>query len=400
MPRKPRRAANNQGLPYQRASDGRWAVSITLGYSEATGKPIRKVLYGSTSAEVAKKKRQYLAEIASPTPKRENVTVRQLCEEFLLVRRRDWRPRTYASAESTIRLHILPALGDVRLSSLDARRVAMWLQKSPQTRTMQLARTYLHSACKLAMQWEWLEKNPVALTSSVKVTASKPPETSIEGAWAILEALEGTRYATAAYLMAGCGLRISEALGVTWANWNEAGGMLTIEAQIGTHDGTCKGPHYRVPLKTKASRRVVSVPDFVAEVLRRHRAEQQREIEAEAARGGVWGNEWGLIVTSPGGAPSNRHIAAGSIKRALARASIVGVSPHDLRHGYASILIETIPPAAVADAMGHSLRVLLQTYAHKLAGRQNMAALAMDAAMGKGKREEGQGSSEKKSNLP
>jgi integrase len=386
---KPRRTANGQAIPYQRASDKRWCVSLTPGYDTATGKPIRKTLYGATSAEVAKKKAQYLADLENPAPKREEVTVKQLFEEYLLIRRRDWAPRTYASAESTIRLHILPTLGDVRLSALDTRRIALWLQRSPQARTMQIARGYLHSACQLAMQWDWIEKNPVALTSPVKrPPVSKPPEMSTEAIWAILKAVEGTRYSVCAYLMAGCGLRISEALGLVWDNWDETAGVLRIEAQIGTDTGTYKGEARRMPLKTKRSARIVSVPHLVAPELRRHRAEQQREIEAEAARGGTWGNTWGLVITRPGGAPSNRSIAAGSIKQALKRAGIDGISPHDLRHGYASILVETLPPTVVADTLGHSLQVLMQTYAHKLAGRQNMAAIAMDAAMRGIKREE------------
>lgn len=380
-----RRAANGQGLPYQRGSDGRWCCSVTLGHNPDTGKPIRKTVYGRTSAEAAKKRAELLAELASPSPKREEVTVRQLMEEFLLLRRREWKPRTYNSAESVVRLHILPLLGDVKLSRLDTRRVSQWLQKSPQSRSMQLARTYLLSACTLAMQWDWLERNPVALAPTVRTTPRKPLETSVEQVQAILKATEGSRYHIAVVLMLGCGLRISEALGLVWGDWNEVEGLLSIEYQIGTDTGAYKGKPLRVPLKTKSSRRSVGVPAFVAEALRAHRKAQQAEIEQESVRGGVWGNPWGLVVTRAGGTPSRRHDAHQSIGNHLAAAGIEGVTLHDMRHAFASLLIDArLPITVISDALGHrDANITLGVYAHKLAQRGNLTATALDALMGR-----------------
>jgi len=52
--KKSGRRGNNEGSIYQRKSDGLWCGSVTVGY-KTDGKPIRKLIYGSSRQEVAKK---------------------------------------------------------------------------------------------------------------------------------------------------------------------------------------------------------------------------------------------------------------------------------------------------------------------------------------------------------
>ncbi len=60
MAGKTGRRGHNEGLIYQRASDGKWVESVDLGWE--TGKRRRKVVYGKDRAEVSRKVTKLLAE--------------------------------------------------------------------------------------------------------------------------------------------------------------------------------------------------------------------------------------------------------------------------------------------------------------------------------------------------
>src|SRR5687767_13557573 len=107
-----RSRGNGEGTIYKRESDGRWCASL----KDERGK--RKVIYGRTRDEVAKKLTQALAKRQQGLPVHfERQTVGQFLDRWL----RDSvkptvRPRTYASYEELIRLHIKPVLGGLALA--------------------------------------------------------------------------------------------------------------------------------------------------------------------------------------------------------------------------------------------------------------------------------------------
>jgi integrase len=58
---------------------------------------------------------------------------------------------------------------------------------------------------------------------------------------------------------------------------------------------------------------------------------------------------------------------------------IPALSYHDCRHTAASIMLSHgIPPIIVAGMLGHSLAILMTTYAHYIPGTQDEAARVMD----------------------
>jgi integrase len=376
------RRGNNEGSVYQR-KDGIWVAAISLGRDPATGKPQRRVAYGSTRKEAAEKLQQLQKVAASNTPQaRKDVTVKDLAKEYLEHKKRSWKPRTYVSAESVFRLHVEPYIGEVRLLDLTARAVSVWLRKLPESRSAQLARQYLYSACELAMRWEWLERNPVAITERVKTTRKKPADTSASQIQSVLEATKTNRYHAAVCLMVGCGLRISEAMGLTWEDVDMEAGLVSVSKQLQAVSG------YEVvlaPLKTSSSRRTCQMPQFAIEALKVHKLAQAAERADRLARGLEWENKWGLVFTGLRGQPSRSNVTNQSIGRDLRSAGITGLTPHHLRHAFASFLIDAqVPITEVADALGHSgPSVTMQVYAHKLAGKPKRTGAIMEGILGK-----------------
>ena len=135
-------------------------------------------------------------------------------------------------------------------------------------------------------------------------------------------------------LMLWTGLRVGEMLAMQWRYLDLEERIYSVERNLNRHRelGTPK---------TKASRAKVSLSEFVCEWLERHRAEQA----AERLRTPGWKNH-DLIFASSGkfsphpGAPRGYPPVKEAIARAAARAGIGHVTPHDLRHTCATLLIQ------------------------------------------------------------
>ncbi len=130
------------------------------------------------------------------------------------------------------------------------------------------------------------------------------------------------------------------------------------------------------PVKTRASRRTVSLPPFIVELVAAHLA---RNPKSE------------LVFTAAEGAP----LRASNFRRRFWNPSVeasVG-SPmrfHDLRHTHAALLIaENTNPKTIQVRLGHaSIKTTLDTYGHLMESLDEAAANALDAAWAK--RETGQ----------
>lgn len=101
--------------------DGRWEARFTVGQDPGTGRQIQRSVYGSTQREVRQKLAQAVAEIDNGTYQAPSkLTVGQ----WLDIWQREYlggvKPRTVDSYKTTIKVHIRPALGAIRLEALTA----------------------------------------------------------------------------------------------------------------------------------------------------------------------------------------------------------------------------------------------------------------------------------------
>ena len=362
---------NGEGSIWQR-KDGVWAAAASMGYNPATGKPIRKFVYAKTRAEVAKKLRALQDD--GPAPKPGNaLTVAKLMEEYLAHKKGEWRPGTYTTAESVTRNHITKKIGAVKLADLSTHTVAKWIREESGTRVTQQARKHLLAACELAIRWEWLAKNPVTNTEVPTKPRRTMPDLSIEEIAALLKFAQSPRggyydMGPLICVMLGTGLRLGEALGLRWEDWGEQGLTLNVRNQVGKVDGEWVA----TPLKTKASRRSIAVPVFVASALARQKASQ-------GTPGAL-----GLIFADTKGNPMNGPNTSHRISAVLSEAGHPGMTPHHLRHAYASCQIDKgTPITEVAAALGHSSpSITMSVYAHKLKGTGRRVANVMDELFG------------------
>src|SRR5262245_395384 len=112
------RRGRGEGGVYQRASDGLWVGTVSLGYG-GNGRRKRKTVYGTTKKEASEKLAdgQAAARVGN-VPEAGSLTVGQLLDRWLEARKSKIGIRTYEVKESLVRVHLKPRIGGVRLAKL------------------------------------------------------------------------------------------------------------------------------------------------------------------------------------------------------------------------------------------------------------------------------------------
>ncbi len=286
-----------------------------------------------------------------------------------------WMPQKRASSaqntvktyESVLRLHILPELGDFLLTEVSSAQLTalfydMQAEYSPNT--LNLVRTVLGMVFKAAVQDDILDKDPMQKARFPKApkdaAVEKPLAYTADELRRILEAVrqEPLTWQALVLLMAGCGLRRGEALGLQWDCVGFETGLITVKRNLQpTTGGT-----YTVTPKS-GRERVVQAPPALLEMLGKIKADQPVTVRWCFAR------RYSTEPLHPCGV--TRHF--GEIGE---KYGIPDFHPHKLRHTFASIAIEQgADVAAVAQCLGHAqIQTTLQTYVHTNQAAANRAA--------------------------
>lgn len=375
------RRARYEGSIYERA-DGRWAASITLGYEG--GRRRRRSYYGRTQQEVRQKLQQAqraLADGAILTGERQ--TVGTLLETWLTESAaRKVRPRTLQRYREIVGLHLIPALGRVRLAALNPAHVERMMNDAlaggVSPRSAAHHRAVLRTALNVAMRWGWVSRNVAMLADPPRIPEREVRPLTSADARALLDAVRGDRLEALFTVALACGLRQGEALGVRWSDVDLDSGRITVQRSLQR-----LGQEWSfVEPKTKRSRRTLPLPAPVVSALREHRT---RQLEERLKVGAAWeGAAWlDLVFTDEFGRPLGSDHVLRRFRALLALAGLPAMRYHDLRHGAASLMAAQGVPARVAmELLGHSqISTTMNIYAHVAPELQRDAAERMSAAL-------------------
>jgi integrase len=116
--------------------------------------------------------------------------------------------------------------------------------------------------------------------------------------------------------------------------------------------------------------------------LQRHRIQQLEECQA---LGPIWDNTYDLVFPNTLGRPMDAsHLIRREFHPLLKQAGLPHMRFHDLRHTAATLLLrQGVNPKIVSEMLGHaSVSITLDLYSHVLPDMQQIAAEAMDTALG------------------
>ena len=318
-----------------------------------------------------------------------------LTDEWLPAVRRELADSTWESYARNIRLHIVPALGGVKLQALDGLAISRFYdqlltsgrklgQQQPglKPRTVRYIGTILHAALDDAVHNRRIPFNPAAQAKPPSASAAKPPEMR---AWTGLELrrflqlveAQDDRYYWPWLVLATTGARRGEVLGLRWSDVDlEAGTASIRQTVIPLTKASGKGREGRIVPRTKTDRaRVIELDSASISTLRTWRARQAQERLLVGA--GYQDND--LIFCRPDGRPYHPESFSKTFDRRLARSAysdLPRIRLHDLRHTWATLaLVAGVDVAIVSKRLGHSSpMVTWQTYQHVVKGMQTDAA--------------------------
>ena len=297
------------------------------------------------------------------------------------------RPRTLEGYRQHVRDHIAPALGRHTLADLSAGHVQRMIRDKSAAglspATVQRIRATLRLALADAERKGMIGRNPARFVVLPKVQGLTVEAIKPERAAAILEAVRGHRLEPLIVLAMYTGMRQGELLGLPWKNVDLVGGQLTVLQALSRRKAAA--PVLAEP-KTKRSRRTLPLPPLAVAALQAHRERQRFE---ELAAGEGWQNSAGLVFTAQDGAPLDPSTATHAFQRCIKAASLPPMRFHDLRHGYATLVIASGGGLReVQEGLGHaSITTTANVYAHVAPATlkrvaDNLQALITGAAKG------------------
>jgi integrase len=289
------------------------------------------------------------------------------------------RATTLRRYEALLRVHVVPRIGDVKLSKLRPAHVqsvidAMISDGAAAASVLQAHRV-LSSALGQALRWQMVAVNPCAAVRPPRPDRAPLRVPAADEIKALLRAATGV-YEIPVLLAATTGMRRGEILGLRWP----AVDLETGRIQVAQTLQKVRGEVRFVAPKTDKSRRTVSLPASTVDRLRRHRVEQA---ERRLLLGAAW-RDLGLVVEGGRG----EHLDPDSLTHAFARMAKTAGQPkvrlHDLRHAFATtLLVGSVHPKVVSEALGHSsVAFTMDVYSHVLPTMGEQVAAAIESAIG------------------
>jgi integrase len=369
-------------------SKGTWSLVVFLGRDPVSGKKRYKWrTVKGTKKQAESELNKLLREIETGTdlePGR--LTTAEFLEQWLDASRSRVGPRTWERYAQLMRLHVVPVLGSIPLGKLRPlhleRLYSKLLGKGLAARTVLHVHRVLHSSLHQAVRWQLVSRNVAGA-----VTPPRPVTRDIEAidpdqAVRLVESVKGTLLEVPVVLALGTGMRRGEVLGLRWVDIDLSSGRARIAQTL---QATQEGLRF-LPPKTHRSKRSVSLPAFVVEMLRRHRKEQN---ERRLMVGEAW-HDHDLVIDRGNGEPLPPHTLSQQF-RAASKAAGLDLNFHGLRHAHASLMLAGgIHLKVVSERLGHStIAITADLYSHVNPRVEDQAAAALDALLRQRRSERG-----------
>ncbi|WP_431894639.1 tyrosine-type recombinase/integrase [Nonomuraea sp. bgisy101] len=377
--------------------DGKWHGRVTVGVKD-DGKPDRRHIERKTEAEVIKAVRELERQ-------RDGGNVRKAGQRWTVEKwLNHWieniavppaiRESTHSGYKVDVTKHLIPGIGAHRLDKLQPEHLEKLYAKMQRSGSSAGTAHHVHrtirAALNEAVRRGHLSKNPATLAKAPVLSDEEIEPYDVDEIRRLLKAAEELPRNSARWGIAlALGLRQGEALGLRWENVDLDKGTLRVrrsrqrpkyahgcgDKPCGRKPGFCPKREQinqaTADTKSKAGRRTIGLPDELVDLLRKHKAEQDKD--REAARQ-LW-QEGGWVFTTATGQPVSPYSDYHEWKALLKAAGLRDGRLHDARHTAATVLlILGVPERTVMSIMGWSTSGMAARYQHVTDGiRQNVA---------------------------
>ncbi len=253
------------------------------------------------------------------------------------------KPSEVVGKESTLRVHLIPFFGNLDLREFTARDVERYKVEKIKTLSPKTVNNHLAVLKKLfnsALDWDLLDRNPIARVKKLREAESEWHFLSREDSERFLASLDG-RWRPLFATLLWTGLRLGEALAlrredILWDQEKIVVRRSVFRGQFGTPKS---GKPREVPMNSRLK--------AVLKAAAHDRSE--------------------LVFCTPQGGLLDPANVKRPFFAALKRAGLPRIRIHDLRHSFASQLaIAGVPIKVIQELLGHQSMTMTLRYAHLL----------------------------------
>jgi integrase len=362
-PKKDRRSARGSGSIHYSEAKECWIWRAVIG-----NKPDGSIRYkegrARTQTEALRKKQQ--AERKQSQPHEDKETVGEHLDHWLNdVAKPNTRASTWERYEQVVRLHLKPRVGGIPLRKLTVATVTkVWAEMGRENISagnIKKCSEVLATALEVAVSEGKLPVAPTANAEKPKVIRGEIEVFTDDEVRAILKAAEGDRFEALYKIAAGTGAREGELLALEREDFDSAAGTVRIVKTLDEReDGFTLNP-----TKSKTGIRVVSLPGFAIEAVRKH----------------LDGRDPGPVFQTKNRTYLSRtNFIRKEWKPLLKKAEVKYRKFHTLRHTHASRLLAAgVDPAEVAKRIGDRIETLMRSYVHWIPTTNRDTAAKVDA---------------------
>ena len=343
---------------------GQSRYNVRINYTDSFGahKQLTRSAWGLSAAKELER------QLSQQTDEKKivlGITVQQLYEEFLNSSQSEIRRSTVRGYVTNFTNHILPVLGNQRLTSLNVRTLNNWKNYINSKPISLVTKKNIYGALRVVLNYavklEYIPSNPLLKVGNFKDSLYQKPEMQFytpDEFKAFIAAALTARQESGYYdyyiffmLRYYTGARKGELHALRWNCID--GNKMYIKRSISQK---IKGDDVETPPKNKSSVRTVQLPEPMLNALKIQKENQQQKIKDWNENGFVCGYYRPLRDT----AIENEN------KKYAAMSGVKKIRIHDFRHSHASLLINAgINALEVAHRLGHStVDQTLKTYSH------------------------------------
>jgi integrase len=374
------RRQHGEGSLYQRKSDGRWIATVSLPWSG--GKRQRRVFTGITPDIARARRDSFLAKRRDgfTMPKGRPPYVGEWMLHWLhnVAKARVEATTWHNAYRQKVEDLIVPYFERVPLPELDEEMIEAWHRKlegrvSERTgrplsaSSIGQAHRIFGAALKVAVTRGRMPRNPCSNVTPPRVVRAEREPPSAAEARAVLARCESWPNGARWVLAMATGLRQGEALALDWRHVDLAAPSVSIQSSAARVQGEriTKAP------KSAKSRRVIPLAAVAVAALREHKRTQLASVS-------------GLVFTDARGRPVHPRADWQDWCNLLDDLGLPHYRVHDLRHGFATLLLEAgEDPRVVQELLGHSTTALLAVYQHVRPELLARSVARIDDALGR-----------------
>ena len=351
-----------RGENIHKRKDGRWEGRYIKARTPE-GKIQWGYVYGTVYAEVKQVLIQKKAEAGFYNLKRTDLTFEALAEVWLHSQRNAVKESTYAHYSYTLHKYLLPILSKVAVASLEESFLEQAMQQiiAPTDATHKplgnsSAReclSMLRRICKYAAHLRLIRPMELEVALPKAIDKTSVPLSPAEQQ-RLYQYVQENPTARKIGLLLGLelGLRIGEICGLQWGDFDLKLGTLKISRTVCRI--SCGNGHTKVVIqtpKTRTSRREIPIP-------------KQLLILLKKLRGNASNSTW--LLSGNESKPTEPRCYRKSIKAYLKQATVRQISPHALRHTFATTCLQAgCDVKTLSELLGHAnANITLQRYVH------------------------------------